>query len=123
MVYFPKDKVLFSGDLLFSQRLTSLRDGSIEGSLKSLKIIDKISPKVYANGHGKYTDKTAYNHMKSYLNDLKSSALKAVEDDVELEEFINDTNFSKYKKMKLYDRLNKANLSKAYREYEFYEDE
>ena len=122
-IYMPKEKVLFSGDLLFSQRVTSLRDGTIEGSLKSLDILSKYDVKVWANGHGKYTDLTAFNYMKSYLNDLKSSALKAIEEDVELEDFIENTKFEKYKDMKLFNRLNKANLSQAYREYEFFEED
>jgi len=122
-VYMPNEKVLFSGDLLFSERLTSIRDGSIEGSLKSLDILSKYDVKVWANGHGKYTDLTAFNHMKSYLTDLKTNALKAIEDEMELDDFVNNTDMSKYKDMKLFDRLNKANLDNAFREYEFFEEE
>jgi glyoxylase-like metal-dependent hydrolase (beta-lactamase superfamily II) len=122
-VYMPKEKVLFSGDLLFSQRLTSIRDGSIEGSLKSLDIMGKYDVKVWANGHGKFTDLTAYNHMKSYLGDLKRLALQAVEDEVELDTFVKTADMSKYKDMKLFDRLSKANLDNAFREYEFFEEE
>jgi len=122
-VYMPNEKVLFSGDLLFSERLTSIRDGSIEGSLKSLDIMGKYDVKVWANGHGKYTDLTAYNHMKSYLSDLKRLAMAAIEDDIGLDEFVKNTDMSKYKDMKLFDRLSKANLDNAFREYEFFEEE
>jgi len=122
-IYVPSEKVLFSGDLLFSQRLTSIRDGSIEGSLASLDIMSKYDVKTWANGHGKYTDLTAFNHMKSYLTDLKTSALKAVEDEVELDEFVKTADMSKYKDMKLFNRLSKANLDNAFREYEFFEEE
>ena len=122
MVYFSKEKVLFSGDLLFSQRLTSIRDGSIEGSIQSLKQIELIDVKIYANGHGKYTDKTALNHMKSYLGDLKKYALIAIDNDIGLDEFVKKTDMSKYKDMILFDRLNKANLDNAYREYEFFDE-
>jgi len=122
-VYMSNEKVLFAGDLLFSERLTSIRDGSIEGSLASLDIMGKYDVKVWANGHGKYTDLTAFNHMKSYLSDLKTNALKAIEDEIELDDFVNNTDMSKYKNMKLFDRLNKANLDNAFREYEFFEEE
>jgi len=122
-IYMKKEKVLFSGDLLFSQRVTSIRDGSIEGSLNSLKVMHAKDVKTWANGHGKYTDLTAYNHMTSYLSDLKKLALQAVEDEVELDEFVKTADMSKYKDMKLFDRLSKANLDSAFREYEFFEEE
>lgn len=121
MVYVPSEKALFTGDLLFSQRITSIRDGSIEGSLKSLKIMEDLNVTVYGNGHGKYTDETALNHMKSYLGDLKKYALLAIEDDIDLDDFVQNTDMSKYKDMILFDRLNKSNLDKAYKEYEFFD--
>jgi glyoxylase-like metal-dependent hydrolase (beta-lactamase superfamily II) len=123
MVFLPSESVLFTGDLLFSERLTSIRDGSVEGSLKSLKIIDELNPKVYANGHGKYIDKTAFNHMTEYLGDLKKAAMEAIEEDIGLDEFVKTADFSKYENYGLYDRLNKSNLDYAYREYEFFEEE
>ncbi len=126
MVYFPKERVLFTGDLLFSERLTSIRDGTIEGSLKAFDKIEKINPLIYANGHGKYIDKRALNFMRSYLTDLKKLALKAIEDEVEMEDFIKSANKimeKKYKKYKLFKLLNKDNLGYAFREYEFFEEE
>jgi len=123
MVYVPSEKALFTGDLLFSQRITSIRDGSIEGSIQSLKVIENLDVKIYANGHGKYTDETALNHMKDYLGDLKKLALLAIEDDIGLDEFVKNADMSKYKDMILFERLNKANLDNAFREYEFFDEE
>ena len=121
LVYMKNEEVLFCSDLLFSERITSIRDGSIEGSLESLDIIEEINPKVYANGHGKYTDKTALNDMRKYLTLLKTSALEAIEEDIDMSDYIKTTNFEEFKNHKLYDTLNKDNLGYAYREYEFYD--
>lgn len=121
MIYFPKEEVLFTGDLLFSERLTSIRDGSVEGSIKSLALMEKINPKVYANGHGKYTDTIALKQMKEYLTDLKKIAMEAIANGVELNEFVKTADFSKYKDFYLFNDLNKQNLDYAYREYEFFD--
>jgi glyoxylase-like metal-dependent hydrolase (beta-lactamase superfamily II) len=121
MVYFPSESVLFTNDLLFSERLTSVRDGSIEGNLKAIAQIEKINPKIYANGHGKYTDKTAINQMKEYLGDLKKSSLEAIEEDIGLDEFVKSGILdAKYSKYEMFDILHKQNMDFAYREYEFY---
>jgi len=123
IVNYNNGEVLFSGDLLFSQRITSIRDGSIEGSLKTLKFMRELNPKVWANGHGKFTDKTALIHMENYLGDLKKAAMDAIEEDLGLDEFVKNADFSKYKDMKLFKQLNSANLDNAFREYEFFEEE
>ena len=122
MVYIKEKGVLFTGDLLMSERLTSIRHGSIEGNLAAIEQISKINPKVYANGHGKFTDSTGLKLTKEYLNKLKSTALKAVKDDVELNDYVKKANFDEFKKYKLFDVAHKENLFAAFKEYEFFEE-
>ena len=123
MLYLPKEKVLFTGDLLMSERLTSIRHGSIEGNLKAIEQIEKINPKVYANGHGVYTDKKGLNLTKEYLTDLKNSALLAIEDDIDLDDYVKNTKLEKYKNYALYKVAHKENLMSAFNEYEFFGEE
>jgi glyoxylase-like metal-dependent hydrolase (beta-lactamase superfamily II) len=123
MVYFKKEKVLFAGDLLFSQRITSIRDGSVEGGLKSLKDIRKLDVKVYAAGHGIYTDHTPVIQMQEYFTALKTKALAAIEEDIGMDEFIKTADFSNFKDKKMMEVLHKPNLGFAYAEYEFFEEE
>ena len=120
MIYLKDKNILFTGDILMSERITSIRHGSIEGNLKAIKLIEKINPKIYANGHGKYTDKSGLKLTKAYLEKLKSTALKAIKDDVDLEDYIKEANFDEFKKYKLFNVAHKENLLSAYREYEFY---
>jgi len=121
MVYLPSKGVLFTGDILMNERLTSIRHGSIEGNLKAIKLIEKINPKIYANGHGKFFGKEGIELTRSYLLDLKKEALKAIDNDMDINEFAKKADFSKYKKYYLYDVANKENLFAAYKEYEFFE--
>ena len=122
MIYLKDRGVLFTGDILMSERITSIRHGSIEGNLKAIELIEKINPKIYANGHGKYTDDRGLKLTKAYLEKLKSTALKAVKDDVDLEDYVKKTNFDEFKKYKLFNVAHKENLFSAYKEYEFFDE-
>jgi len=122
MIYIRDKGVLFTGDILMSERITSVRHGSIEGNLKAISLIEKIKPKIYANGHGKYIDNKGLKLTKSYLEKLKSSALKAIKDDIDLEDYVKKSDFSEFKKYKLFDVAHKENLFTAYKEYEFFEE-
>jgi len=122
MVYLPKEKTLIAGDILFSQRITSIRDGSVEGGLKSLDFVEKMDVKVYATGHGKFTDKTALKQMREYFSALKTSARKAIEDGIDIDTFVKTADFNAFKDMAMMDVLHKSNLGFAYTEYEFFEE-
>jgi len=46
VIYLSQEKVLFAGDLVFNDRVSSLRDGSLIGSLQALDLIDSLHPKI-----------------------------------------------------------------------------
>ena len=123
IVYLPREKVIFTGDLLFSERITSTRDGTVEGGLKSLDDIEKFDIKIFANGHGKHLDDTALKLMRSYFTQLKTTALEAIDEGLDMNEYVANTDFDNLKNLNMYDILHKQNLGFAYAEYEFYEGE
>jgi glyoxylase-like metal-dependent hydrolase (beta-lactamase superfamily II) len=120
MAYMPDEKVLLAGDILFSERIPRVTDGSIEGGLKSLDVVEQYDVKVYATGHGKFTDNTAIGQMREYFQALKDAALKAIEDEVDMTTFVNTADFGAFKDRYMMDDLHKNNLGHAFREYEFY---
>ncbi|MDD2697747.1 MAG: MBL fold metallo-hydrolase [Arcobacteraceae bacterium] len=122
MIYLPEEKTLIAGDILFSQRITSIRDGSVEGGLKSLDAVEKMDVKVYAAGHGKFTDKTALQQMRDYFMALKTTARKAIEDGIDINTYVKTADFSAFKDMAMMEVLHKGNLGFAYSEYEFFEE-
>jgi glyoxylase-like metal-dependent hydrolase (beta-lactamase superfamily II) len=123
MAYLADEKVLLAGDILFSERIPRVTDGSVEGGLKSLKVVEKYDVKVYAAGHGKYTDNTAIGQMRAYFTALKTTAIEAIEEDIGLSEYVKSADFSAFKDRYMMDDLHKGNLSYAFREYEFFEEE
>jgi len=123
IIYMPKRKILFAGDLVFNDRLTSLRDGSILGSLKALKKIDAYHAEVIIGGHGYKTDINATEALESYLTTMKKEVLDAQDHDIGMEEITKNVSMPEFKSMKLYDVLHKRNVLDAYKELEMMEDE
>jgi cyclase len=119
----PGKKVLFAGDLVFSDRLTSLRDGSLLGSLEALKKIDAYHASVIVGGHGYHTDANATKSLRGYLSEMKKEILDAQDQDIGMEEITQKVIMPAYQHMKLYSVLHARNVSDAYRELELMEDE
>ncbi len=122
IVYLEKERIVFTGDLVFNDRLSSLRDGSLLGSLAALEMIDKLDAKIIVGGHGYKTDANATVEFSNYLKEMKNGILKAIEDDVTIDEIAKTLPMSDYKVKKLYDVLHKRNVFDAYRELEMYEE-
>jgi len=123
IIYLSNEKVLFAGDLVFNGRLTSLRDGSLLGSLEALKKIDAYHAKVIIGGHGYQTDANATHTLESYLSEMKKEILDAQDHDIGMEEITKQVVMPAYTKMKLYDILHKRTVLDAYKELEMMEDE
>ncbi len=123
IVYLKEQNVLFAGDLVFNERLTSLRDGSIIGSLEALKKIDAYHAKVIIGGHGSKVDANATVTLKRYLSQMKKEILKAQDNDIGMEEINKKVTMPNFAKFKLYNVLHKRNVLDAYRELEMIEED
>jgi glyoxylase-like metal-dependent hydrolase (beta-lactamase superfamily II) len=123
VVYLPQKKVLFAGDLVFNDRVSSLRDGSIIGSLEALDLIDSLHPKIIVGGHGYRTDSNATSVFKAYLTTMKKQIQEALDNDISIDEISNKVQMPEYEKMKLYDVLHRRNVFDAYRELELYDED
>jgi len=123
VVFLPNKSTLLVGDLVFNGRLTSLRDGSILGSLDALEKIDAYHAKHVISGHGYNTDTNATTAFKAYLLEMKQEVQKALDDDIGMEEIGKTVTMSAYKNMKLYDVLHTRNVLDAYKELEMIEDD
>ena len=123
VVHMPTEKVVFAGDVVFNGRLTSIRDGSLIGSLKILDHIDALKPEVIIGGHGSKTDANATQALRNYLTDMKKEVLKMLDDDVPMHEITAKVPMNKYKEMKLYDVLHKSNVLHVYQELEMLDED
>jgi quinoprotein relay system zinc metallohydrolase 2 len=115
-----KTKTLWSGDLVFRQRIPTLT-GSLIGWLKTMDELKTLDIKKVIPGHGSVADtyEQAIEHQYKYLNKLLISTRKAIADG----DFINDAMESIDKENELnwllHQHQNAGNVSKAYTELEW----
>ncbi len=118
IAYMPKQKILFAGDVVFTERLPSIRDGNLQKWIAVLEWIKKLNPRIIVPGHGKKYGPRAYAMTLNYLKDLRAKVAKAVEDGVEYDEVMKVVDMSRYRDLALYKKLNKLNILAAYRQLE-----
>jgi len=119
VLFIPSEGVLLAGDLIFNDRLPSLRDGSLKGWLKALERLKRLSWHVVVGGHGYKTGRDAMHFIDTYLHRLYRQVKEAMEEDVEMGEITKRVRLSEYRTMALYDLLHGKNVIKAYEELEW----
>jgi glyoxylase-like metal-dependent hydrolase (beta-lactamase superfamily II) len=85
MVFIPRDKVLFSGDVLFTDYYPYMGDGDILGWEKTLDFIKSVPVDKIIPGHGPVSSKKDVSEMKEYILafDQKAKELCAKSNDIE----------------------------------------
>ncbi|WP_434656877.1 MBL fold metallo-hydrolase [Sulfurimonas sp. NW9] len=121
-VYIPSKKIVFVGDLVFNQRLPSLRDGDISGWLEALEQIKKMDVQYIIGGHGENIDKKAVDFTYNYLKTLKKEVKKRLEAGEDIADVVNEVKMKKYENDPFYDSIHRQNVETAYRMLEW-EDE
>ncbi|WP_418180241.1 MBL fold metallo-hydrolase [Aliarcobacter lanthieri] len=123
VVYLPNEKVIFTGDIIMNERITSNRDGSVIGTLKAIDLIESFDWDTLVAGHGRITDKTALEHTKNYFTLLKTRVLEAIEAGTTAGEINKIVTMDEFKDIDMFDELNSRNVFDAFTELEFYDEE
>jgi glyoxylase-like metal-dependent hydrolase (beta-lactamase superfamily II) len=114
----PDNKVILAGDLVMNGRITSNRDGSVEGQLAALETINSKDWTTLVPGHGFIIDKTATDEAVQYFSLTKERIQAAIDDGVDSTEIVEKVPLEEFKDKELYDLLNAVNVSRAYQEYD-----
>ena len=123
IVYLPDEKVIFTGDIIMNQRVTSNRDGSVIGTLKAIGLINYYDWNTLIAGHGTITDKKATDFTTKYFTLLKTRVLEAIEAGITADEISKVVTMDDFKDIAMFDELNSRNVFDAFRELEFYDEE
>ncbi|MEU2390091.1 MBL fold metallo-hydrolase [Streptomyces sp. NPDC007369] len=67
VVWLPRQRVVFTGDLIFSGGTPFLAMGSLAGSLRALELLRSLDAETVVPGHGPLTDPSAYESTERYL--------------------------------------------------------
>lgn len=81
MVWLPRERVLFAGDLLIEDGVTMVVDGSARALERALEIIDSLAPRIAVPGHGAIPRQPAelVARTRAYITGLASDMRAAVE--------------------------------------------
>ena len=120
VVWLPEQKILFAGDIVFTQRLLGvIPDGNSGGWIKAFDQAMALKPRILVPGHGKPTDiKTATRDTRDYLVSLRSAAQAVLAKNGSLQDAVEKTDQSKFKYLLNFDLLAKRNMNQVFTEME-----
>jgi len=121
-IYIPSKRVVFVGDLVFNERLPSMRDGDISGWIEALEAIQSMDVDYIVGGHGKLVSKNAVDFTYDYLKEMKKQIIDYQEAGEGIGSVVNKVKMLKYKKVPFYNSVHRQNVESAYRTLEW-EDE
>ncbi len=118
-IYIPSQKIVFTGDLIFNDRIPSIRDGNLQGWLDALDEVRALDTRFIVGGHGELVTPDSLNMTYSYIKELKEQVAELLDEGVEIDEIVNIVTMDKYKEINLYDTMHRQNVEIAYRMLEW----
>jgi glyoxylase-like metal-dependent hydrolase (beta-lactamase superfamily II) len=102
LVWLPQKNVMFTGDVVYVDRVLGLHSVSrTKPWLESFAVIDEIKPRIIVPGHGNVTNlATAQAHTRALLIALRTHMKKAVDDGVDLSAAVKSFNAKPFASLK-----------------------
>ena len=120
VVWLPQQKVLFSGDLVFTERILGvLPIGNSGGWVKAFDSAMALGPKLIVPGHGKPTNvQQATRDTKDYLVYNRTAVKKMLDKGASLQDAVEKIDQSKFKYLENFDAWSRRNVSQIFTEME-----
>lgn len=121
MVWLPRERVLFSGDVVYVDRLLGVTSVSrTKAWLATLAEIERLAPAKIVPGHGRVTDlATAQAQTRDYLRALRAHMKSAVDAGQDMSAAIKSFDGSRWQSLANAAELMPGNASRVYLELEF----
>jgi glyoxylase-like metal-dependent hydrolase (beta-lactamase superfamily II) len=119
MVYFPTEKAIHMGDLLFHNMIPSIiheAGGNTENWIKILEKVADMDVEIVIPGHGEIADKQGLLFQAEFFKDLRAEVKKYVDKGASLEEIKEKLKLPKYENTRGYDNNLTENITVAYHE-------
>jgi len=120
IVWLPQQKILFAGDIVFTQRMLAVLPLGNSGAwVKAFDQAMALKPHLIVPGHGKPTDsKTATRDTRDYLMTLRNGAQVILAKNGSLQDAVAKTNQSKFSYLLNFELLAKRNMNQVFTEME-----
>lgn len=114
------DKIVYTGDMLYAQRLLAINtEGNIKSWLAAFDRLKQFGDVTFVPGHGQPGPLKDFDFpTRQYLEMLYSHMQKAVEDGVDIQEAIDSLDQSRFSELANFKDLAGRNASRAYLEQE-----
>lgn len=119
-VWLPQQKVVFTGDIVYTERMLAIIPISHTGGwVQAFDKLAALKPRVVVPGHGKPTDlKRAKKDTRDYLAFLRANVKKVLDAGGSLQDAVDKTNQSKFKYLANFELLAGRNVNQVYLEME-----
>ncbi|MFB0628680.1 MBL fold metallo-hydrolase [Streptomyces sp. AB3(2024)] len=115
IVWLPRQRVVFTGDLVFAEGTPFLAMGSLSGSLRALELLRSLGAETVVPGHGPLTDAAAYGATERYLRFVAELAREGREKGLTPLEVAQGADLGEFAAWRESERL-VANVHRAYAE-------
>jgi cyclase len=119
LVYIASQKMVFVGDLVFNDRLPSIRDGNLNGWIEALDEVRSMNVDYIVGGHGEIVNRTSIDMTYNYIKTLKERVATLLEDGEDIGDAVNMVEMKEYKNINFYDSMHRQNVEIAYRMLEW----
>lgn len=120
VVWLPEQKILFSGDIIYTERLLAVIP--IGNSANWIEVFDKLAalnPKTIVPGHGRPTTmERARRDTRDYLSFLRAEAKRIFDTSGSLQEAVEKTDQSRFRSLVNFDLLARRNMNQVFQEVE-----
>jgi glyoxylase-like metal-dependent hydrolase (beta-lactamase superfamily II) len=120
VVWMPQQKILFAGDIVFTERMAAILSiGNVGGWIKAFDSAMALGAKIIVPGHGKVTEeKQATRDTKDFLATTRTSVKKILDAGGSLQDAVEKTDQSQFKYLLGFDALSKRNINQVFTELE-----
>lgn len=120
VVWLPEQKILFAGDIIYTERLLAVIP--IGNSANWVEAFDKLAalkPKTVVPGHGKPTTmERARRDTRDYLSFLRTEAKRVFEASGSMQDAVEKTDQSRFRALVNFDLLARRNMNQVFQEVE-----
>ena len=115
IVFIPERSILFSGDMVYNNRLLEIKEGdSIGRWQETLKHLKELDWKDTISAHGIMSKRSSFENTEKYLRLLEQKVKESILRKETLEETLNSVLMPSFSETKLYDHLHSLNVKSVY---------
>lgn len=120
VVWLPRQKIMFAGDIVFTERMLGVIDiGSSAGWVRAFDQMASLHPQIIIPGHGHPTGiEQARRDTYDYLTFLRMEVKQSLDKDESMQDAVDRIDQSRFRRLKNFDALAKRNANRVYLEME-----